>query len=306
MIKKQLTRLSVAALTALVFAGTVHAEDPARTVMAYLKIGIDARAAALGDAFVSVADNASANYWNPAGLLSIESMDATFMHNEWLLDLRHEYAGVGFRSGRHAGGVAFVGMFTGDLDRRSETGEDEGTFGFSDNAFSGSYAFQVSDDLGLGITARYLRETINEYVMSGVAFDFGGLWNTPIEHLTAGAALRNVGGELSFDVDDAGSYELPTTLQAGANYVMSDVGPGALLVAADMVVVSGEDNSLRMGAEYTYDNYLSLGVGYKSGLDNEDMSVGIGYTKDVRFHYAFIPLDQDLGSSHRISLGYAW
>jgi hypothetical protein len=38
----------------------------------FLKIGVGRRASAMGDAFVAISDDASALYWNPAGLVQFE------------------------------------------------------------------------------------------------------------------------------------------------------------------------------------------------------------------------------------------
>ena len=59
----------------------------------FLKIGIG-RGAAMGEAFVAVADDASATFWNPSGLGTITHREISFYHNEWIADIRHEYLAV--------------------------------------------------------------------------------------------------------------------------------------------------------------------------------------------------------------------
>ncbi len=300
-------------------ADRARAEDPGLTVLNFLEIGAGARAAALGNAFVAVADDASATYWNPAGLLAIERNDVLGTHNAWIQDLRHEFAAFGARRGRHAIGLSFIGLYTDDIDARNEVGDYVGQFGYSDNAFAASYAFQVSNTLGLGTTARYLRESVigvpemggsseipPDNTLSGFAFDFGGSWKTPAEGLTAGAAIRNLGGQLSYDFDGAQSFDLPTALQAGLALRRPDSRGGMLTLSGDFLAVRGADASMRVGAEYAYRGQFLVGAGYKTGLENENVSFGVGYEKGVRVHYAFTPLYNDLGNSHRIALGYAW
>jgi hypothetical protein len=283
-----------------------RAADPGRTVLTFLKIGVDARASALGDAYVAVADDAGATYWNPAGLLGIESHDVMGMHHEWIQDLRHEFAAFGMHRGRHAGGLSFLGLYTEDIQRRDDTGAEAGFFGYSDVAVSGSYAFQVTGDLGLGGTVRYMRQSIDDETLSGLGFDVGGTWRTPVEGVTAGATLRHLGSRLSYDFDGAGSFDLPSTLQAGLAYRRPNLAGGGLLLAADMLAASGDDASLRFGAEYTLRRQFSMGAGYKAGLDNEDVSFGVGYFNKIRVNYAFTPVYNDLGNSHRVSVGYSW
>ena len=295
----------------MVCPASALADDPGLTVLTFLKLGAGAHAASLGEAYVAVADDASATYWNPAGLLGIARNDVLGAHNAWIQDLRHEYVAFGTHRGRHAVGLSFIGLYTDDIESRDETGAASGHFGFSNNAFSASYAFQAVSTLGVGGTVRYLRESVvgtveGDFAMTGFAFDLGTTWQTPFEGFTAAAVLRNVGGTMSYDFDGAQDFDLPTALQAGWAYRRPDFQGGALTVAGDVLKNRGDDISLRVGAEYAYHGQFLFGAGYKSGLDNENVSFGVGYQKKIRFHYAFTPIYDDLGSSHRISLGYGW
>lgn len=310
---------ALAALAVLAFtAGPAAADDPGLTVLNFLKIGAGARPEAMGEAFVAVADDASATYWNPAGLLGIQRNNVLGSHLEWIQDLRQEYLAFGARRGRHAVGISFLGLYTDDLEGRTTTGEPAGSFGFSDNAFSASYAFAVTEDFGVGGTARYVRESLvsvpievdgsseSDFVLDGIAFDLGGSWRTPFAGLTAAAVVRNLGGQVSYDFDNAGSFDLPTTLQAGVAYRRLDFTGGSLTLAGDFVAARGDDGAVRVGAEYAYRGQFLVAAGYKSGLENENISFGLGYTRKIQVHYAFTPVYNDLGSSHQIQLGYAW
>ena len=309
---------ALAALFVAATAGPARAADPGLTVLSFLKIGVGARAESFGEAYVAVAADASATYWNPAGLLGIERNDVQGSHLEWIQDLRQEYLAFGFHRGRHAFGLSFLGLFTGDLEGRTDTGDRSGSFGYSDNAFSLSYAFGVSEKVGLGGTARYVRQSLvsvpnsvdgsteSDFALDGLAFDVGGTWSTPVDGLAAAATVRSFGGQVGYDFDGAGRFDLPTTLQAGLAYRRPDLGGGALTVAGDFVAARGDDGSVRLGAEYAYRGLFRLASGYKSGLDNENVSFGLGYTKKVQVHYAFTPIYNDLGSSHQITLGYTW
>ena len=281
------------------------AQTEGRTVLSFLKIGVDARAAAMGEAFVAVSDNSSSTYWNPAALLGIERNDVMGMHNAWFQDLRHEFLAGGIKRGRHAFGIAFVGLYSDDIERRTENGAPAGHFGFSDIGFSGSYAIQISQEFGLGATARYLRESLDDNTMAGWAFDFGGTWDTPVNNLRAGAALRNVGGKMKYNIHNAQEFDLPSTLQTGLAYTIP-IGSSSFLASGDVVVISGEDTAVRLGGEYAFHGFLSAAVGYKSGLENENVSFGLGYHKNLRVDYAFTPIYNDLGNSHRFSVGFAW
>jgi hypothetical protein len=166
------------------------------------------------------------------------------------------------------------------------------------------------EDLGIGATVRYLSQSIDSENMTGFAFDLGGMLKTPMEGLSAGAALRNLGSQVGFDASttlaNPGSFDLPTTLQAGLAYERPDLGGGRLLLAGDFLAASGDDGSLRFGVEYAVRQRFLIDAGYRTGLDNENVSFGAGFQDQIRVHYAFTPIYDDLGNSHRIEVGYTW
>ncbi len=60
----------------------------------FLKIGVGGRATAMGDAFVAIANDVSALYWNPAGLTQFSENQIMFAHNEWVVDINHDFIGA--------------------------------------------------------------------------------------------------------------------------------------------------------------------------------------------------------------------
>ena len=50
-----------------------------------------------------------------------------------------------------------------------------------------------------------------------------------------------------------------------------------------------------------------LQVGYRSGLDTQNISLGLGIGRGhIRGQYAFVPFRESLGDQHRISLLFNW
>ena len=55
------------------------------TSMNFLEIDIGSAGSALGGAYVSVVDDATACFWNPAGLTNLLKNNIIFIHEPWLL-----------------------------------------------------------------------------------------------------------------------------------------------------------------------------------------------------------------------------
>jgi len=87
----------------------------------FLKIGVGGRASALGDAFVAIANDASALYWNPAGLVQFKDDQVMFSHNMWVVDINHDFFGAVYHLDEaNAFGVAFTSLSMQDMPVTTE------------------------------------------------------------------------------------------------------------------------------------------------------------------------------------------
>ena len=106
-----LASLSLVLLAASVLAPPAHATKYAGE---FLKIQVGARALGMGGAFTAVADDATAPYWNPAGMVYLPYKEVVPQHQEKFGSLaNHDYLGAVLPldggKGRHAAlGVGFV------------------------------------------------------------------------------------------------------------------------------------------------------------------------------------------------------
>jgi len=331
---KQMIAMSALVVLGLAaMAGAAHA-GAGENILPFLKVGAGTDAVGMGYAYSSQVTDATATYWNPAGLARTSGTDILVMHNEFIADLRLEYAAVARTLGRHGVGLSFNGLFTSDLEGRDVDGSFTGNFGYSDLAFSLAYAFdfnglfsgglgRFADHFTSGFSVKYLREYIgdpmatrSDHIAQGLAFDFGAQYHT--DRLAVGGGVKNLGGDMAFDEQIAVSlsgdqtviggefFALPLIMQGGATYRPGlELMDGDVAVALEARKVRGEDLNVLFGVRYDYRNVGSLSVGYRSGLDTEDLSFGLKLNKDrLRFGYAFVPYSDDLGNSHRVSLGY--
>jgi hypothetical protein len=273
----------------------------AQTGFRFLELGAGSRAAAMGEAYTSLASDPTAIYWNPAGLARMDGIQLHVTHSEWWLDVRHEYIGGAMRSGRHAFGGSVSGLFTGSIDRRDEKGRQIGTYGYYDMAAAVCYAYAVRPDMWLGGTVKYVREGIDHFAGDGFAADVGAQWALPWSGAMAGAALRHIGPGITVNAEES---ELPTTFQGGLSVRRPLGATGrAVVVSVEARKSRDYDMSILYGAEYLFPSVASVQMGYQSGMDNNDFSFGARVGRGMyAFSYAYVPYSNDWGNTHRLSL----
>ncbi|MDD5756908.1 MAG: PorV/PorQ family protein, partial [bacterium] len=211
----------------------------------FLKVGVGARATAMGGVYTGVADDVSALYWNPGGLGGIKSTEVIYTYNKWFQDITHHFVGgaVPTEFGVFGLGVTMLGM--DDLEKRSgDTPDPEGTFKAQDMAIAFAYGTSVTENLMVGGSLKMLSSKIDDESASGMAVDLGALMKTGVQGLNVGFAVTNLGGEYKF-IDEGDP--LPMTIKLGAGYkVLND----ALTLAADVIYPNDNDIMFGGGVEY--------------------------------------------------------
>jgi hypothetical protein len=287
----------------------------------FLQLGYGARAIGFGEAFVPVANDVSALYYNPAGLAYPAFADPRssagpdeILATQSLLVQDVRMTQVGFA--RRPYGVSLTYLSLGGIETRtSETAAPDSTVGASDLNLGFTYGRKVGG-VGFGVTGKYIRESIAGYSASAYGVDLGALKRLENYPLSFGAVLSNLGTGVRF-VDQ--TYPLPTALRLGAAYGLTTDFPHALAVQLDLPRDAGPD--LRLGLEYRGFGPIALRVGYRtysseqraaslgtalgstaSGLsDFYGMSLGAGLrTPYGDLDYAMVPYGE-LGTAYRMS-----
>ncbi|MCK4665376.1 PorV/PorQ family protein [Candidatus Dependentiae bacterium] len=266
----------------------------------FLKIPVSARASAMGDAFVSLTNDANAIYWNPAGLTKVEGTSISFTHQDLITDIAYEYIGGAFKLdfGTLGFGVSYLHM--GDIDKTTAV-EPDGTgetFTSTDMAIAVAAA-KMFGDISFGLSLKYISEKIDDASASTPALDIG-LGYMMNENLSLGLAITNIGGTLKWDEE---SDPLPMTVKAGIGYMMMD---GDLVLSLDLNAPSDADIRGGFGVEYTIAKMIAIRAGYKVGYDIYDMTAGIGIKYgNFAFDFAYVPVSEDLfGNTQKFSLSF--
>jgi hypothetical protein len=106
--QRRALRAIISALTIAALAAPAHATKYAGE---FLKVPVGARAIGMGSAFVAVADDATAPFWNPAGLIYLPYKEVLPMHSEQFGSLiNHDYLGAVFPLGGEKGKQQALGI----------------------------------------------------------------------------------------------------------------------------------------------------------------------------------------------------
>ena len=317
------------AVTALssVQAGAI--DDNAGTAgYTFLKIGVGARPAGMAEAYVGLADDYSALYYNPAGItglrLATPWMDggtpepeapATHVaasYNSWLSDIQSGFlALVKPVNPRFWMGASIQYMDYGNFIETGSDGTIYGEFGASDMAFALTAARRQqlgSGDLSLGLTGRIILESIADSSSWGMAADLGAMYYLPDNRTQFGLAITNVGAQMN-GMTKSHKDKLPVQFAAGASHKLRGL---PLILVGDINKAIDDQVRFALGGELVYFAPFYLRVGYSSrrgdietGSSNDGwagFTGGIGVTHQrLRIDYAVGYLSE-LGTVHRVGL----
>lgn len=301
----------------LIFSGSLFAQKPYRvgtTAANFLEIGYGAAGNAMGDAYVSMVNDLSSVYWNPAGLGLMKKSEAIFSYQPWFAGINTSFAAVGVNLDSY--GVVAVNLIHLDygeipvttLEMQDGTGE---TYQAQDLSIGLSYGKRLADWFAFGATLKYISSSIWHTSASSFALDLGVKINTRffsmtgenMDGLAIGMSVSNYGTPMQFDgidlvfpIDIApnedGNYkdtpgqfrmqnwELPLIFRLGISANPIVIGNHRLTVAIDALHPNNNSEYLNAGIQYqlTFPAFgiISLRGGYK-GIFMEESHYGFSF-----------------------------
>lgn len=289
-------------------AGVVQSQilfsESAKAGLPFLRIAPSAVTAGMAGSGVAMTGGAVSRWLNPSVMAFTTVRCARFSHTQLVEGIRQEYVSISGKTGLgHLGAAAQI-YDSGDIDGYSDNATPTGTYSIKYTALSLSYARLLTEDIAVGLTYKMLFEKIAEEDAGGYAVDAGISWKTPVEGLSAGAALRNFG---RMEILKNERTKLPSDMSAGLLYrgVVPNIGKGFVL-AADYVAPRYGSKGVRLGLEVEPLDRFYLRTGYRSDSDFEDVSFGVGmiigmFSADV----AYTPMTEFSDNALRFTLSLA-
>lgn len=297
-----------------------------RTSIQFLKIGIGARQVAVGEANIASVRDINSIFWNPAGISSINSAEASFTYTSWIADLNIFSGAVGYNfDGVGTIALSYVSLDYGDIPEALVTSPGGGidtrtgnTFSGSDLAFGVGFARQFTDKLSIGVNIRYIREDLFVFSTDLWSFDVGSFYDTGWKGIRLAMSAQNFSTParwLETKEEEQQSYDLPLVFRIGASidllggmdlFLGGDPTDQKLTVNIDAIHSNDYAERLHLGFEYWFMNIFSLRGGYKINHEEGNLSIGAGIKYnagfvDLRFDYAYVNYDF-LQSPHRFSI----
>lgn len=300
----------------------------------FLRSGVNARAEGMGNAYTAVVEDVTAVYWNPAGLVRLQSIELHGMHAERFGGIvNYDFLGFGMLFGeKRAMGLGIVRLgvdhipMTRILNPERALGElytdPQGKLVLnrpyvakyvSDQewAFLFGYAVEKTEKWALGCNLKTLYKAMGDFSAWGLGLDVGARWN-PFGRLSTGLTLKDV----------------TTTLLAWNNGQKEWIAPRVTLGFAYPLFIQkfsflpaldwgcglngiGEvsrwhwgimDFEVAGGVEISYLDWIAFRIGSGHGRWN----IGTGFRVSMfRFDYSYSS-HADLGNSHHISTVLQW
>jgi hypothetical protein len=296
----------LAAIIAAVFGKATIAAEGSLSTAGFLRVGVGAKAMGLGEAFTAVADDASAVYWNPAGLGRFDKRQVQFSHYDWYQDVKIENLYCAFPAGRFGFGAGVTYLGFGNFQSYDEDGNPGDELSMYNLAASVSVGFALNENLSLGLTGKYIEQSFDMVKGTSFAGDIGLL--ADFNSVRFGLAGVNLGSPVQFVSE---REQLPAALRAGmALRQFSD----KMLVSVEAYVPFNGDIVWHQGLEVNLGGPLSArtGLTYQPqdvpGADAFQYNLGAGISYGAgRFDYTFIPSSQFGGDPiHNLSLSISW
>jgi len=224
-----------------------------------LEWGYGARALGMGRSYVALGNDASGLFWNPAGVMKLQSMQGMFQMSMLYQSYSSMYGAFAIPGVDDALGVEFI-MFGGSgIEGRDMYNQFTGMVQDSKMAFGATYSKRIMRDLYMALKGKFYMRSLGEASDMAVAGDVSMIYNIS-DRFSAGVNLMNVFGMVLGKTLD----KLNPQAMFGIGYKEQN-----MLFALD---ARDNFNEWHFGVEYEPVKNIPLRV----GVNNNEISFGGG------------------------------
>ena len=274
-----------------------------------LNITIPAREAAMGNTALALSEDAFGFFFNPAGLVDIVESRFGTTYMNYLAGIQLGSLSYSKPFGNKGLGVGITYLNSGSMKKTDISGNEEGTFSVAYANFDVAFGMLITEPIGIGVGLKGIYGKIDTFTSVGAGINLGGSFILPVNGLSLGVAVRNIGYVFKPFRDERD--KLPLDFGAGINYSSRD----KLNLNLDIIKPLYSKFGVRIGGEGWLTSFLALRAGYNSlGSDlktgsGSDIAAGMSFGLGVKvlsyqLDYAFTPM-LTLGRVHRFTLSFA-
>ena len=308
--------MSRSILKLLIMVSLIFAQNNvATTSAAFLEIGPGARSLGMGSAYVSVANDASSLYWNPAGIVNVSRPEVQSFYTPWLVETQYYYNTAVVPLGPYGNlGFSFTAITMDEMIVRTVQDPEPSDYGQKFDAGNISmgiaYAKKLTDRFSFGFQTKFIQESIWQMNAQGFAVDIGTLFITKRD-LRIGMSVSNFGGKLGMegnntlvdiDVDEniygnndridgnlgTAKWPLPLMFRFGISREFTFASNMKCLFAVDAIHPNNNPEYLNIGLEYSAMDMVFLRVGkshtfYELSFQEDDQNISIGPEQGLSF-----------------------
>jgi len=302
MLSKTSKFLVVFCLLSVVCSSGAWADD--NHMLPMLRMGVGSRALAMGGAYVAEAHDATAGYWNPAGLADIRCVSLAAMYSAQMAEDRsYNYFGLGWTPSQVTNygtfGISWLNSGITDILRYDSNNNYKGTFKDMNNVFLVSWAFKnefKQKTFSFGLSLKVVQQKIDDYSKTGVGGE-AGLKFLVDPRIALGLMVHDLGTKVD-------NWTVPTSIAVGmAIYPLGE--DHSLSIPIDYgKTLNRNDETFHFGAEYMWEFATNYSAALMAGLNDGNFSVGVGLkVSKIRLDYAYVTEKVDfLHQNHKISL----
>lgn len=260
---------------------------------AFLKNGAGCRPISLGKAFVAIADDVNAVYYNPAGLTQLKLSEITTMYATpfatKVKGIDYHTLGYVYPGKDQALGVYVIGLRVSGISKVNDiTIGPESEFSNQEWAALFSCAKSINNKLSLGVTLKIIHQSLEKIKNDSMGLDLGMM-------LYFGKRVRFALVATDIFSSKLGEDRIPKKVKWGVSWKLGKI----FLLSTSLDYTPHRKLKHHGGVEVNILKNFILRTGYSTG--NREISGGLGIkVKKFQLDWGY-GFNKDLGDTQRVS-----